>query len=199
MAKKSTTTIITNKTISNEKDYMLRLKTITDLKAVVYHMASLAEMDTDKISRRIKAAISSEYGKVPGLINLIVAIAHWPSDSSSPNDLTEAQDLITAYLGVDLDLLTDIKQAKGFHSFLTDDHERKECQEPEYETYTMLLGILAKAMKKQPLLIDIKLNESDWNKAEDKAETRVDKEVVAIEEELKRYQEANEPTVQVAA
>ena len=173
----------------NAVNYALRLESINTMKEAINIAVTIAEMDKNKISRRAKAAMKSEYGKVPGLINLLSAIINWPTDSQTPDNLSTIQDEICANLGLEQVMLDDLREAKGFHTFLTEDQEIMDGSEPDYEEYNMLCELMASKLNLP--VVDMKLSESEWNNREAKAIAKAKQDLEDIETELAEYRTAN--------
>lgn len=173
----------------NAVNYTLRLDSINTMKEAISIAVTIAEMDKNKLSRRTKAAMKSEYGKVPGLINLLSAIINWPTDSQTPDNLSAIQDEICTNLGLEQVMLDDLREAKGFHTFLTEDQEIMDGSEPDYEEYNMLCELMASKLNLS--VVDMKLSESEWNKREAKAIAKAKQDLEDIETELAEYRAAN--------
>ena len=173
----------------NAVNYALRLESINTMKEAINIAVTIAEMDKDKISRRVKAAMKSEYGKVPGLINLLSGIINWPTDSQTPDNLSAIQDEICTNLGLEQVMLDDLREAKGFHTFLTEDQEIMDGSEPDYDEYNMLCELMASKLNLP--VIDMKLSESEWNNREAKAIATAQQDLKDIETELAEYRTAN--------
>ncbi len=176
-------------TNKNAVNYTLRLDSINTLKECINKAVTIADMETDKVSRRVKAAMKSEYGKVPGLINLLAAIINWPTDSKTPDNLSTVQDKICSELGIEQVMIDDIREAKGFHTFLTDDHDLMDGIVPDFDEYSMLCELIASKLELS--VVDIKLDEATWNKLELKAAENAKITLMEIEVELAEYKLAN--------
>jgi len=176
-------------TNTNAVNYKLRLESISKLKVLINKVADIAGMDTSRVAKRMEVATKSEYGKVPGLLNLLSAIVKYPTDNKSPGDLTATKEEIVALTGVDEVVFSDLREAKGYPTFLTDDHERMDGVEPDYEEYEMLCNLMANDLNIP--VVDIKLDQAKWDRAEAKAQAKVEKDLIAIEAQLEEYRKLN--------
>lgn len=167
-------------------NYELRLESIDTATKLIHKAGEIAELDVDKLNRRISVALKSEYGKVPGLLNLLSNIVAWPAEQgSAPSNLTEIKQSICEELLVSESIFTDLKESKGFHTFISDDHEVISGVEPDYLEYIMLLRLIANKIN-IPVL-DIKLTEESWDKAEARAIAKAEKDMSALKEELEAH------------
>jgi len=177
------------KTDEMSLNYSLREASIRQVKAKIAKAAEIADLDEDRLVRRINSAAGSknEYGKVPGLINLLANIVNWPTDESSADGINETREEILAELGIDHTLLEDLREAKGYHSFISDEHELMKGVEPAYDEYRMLVMLIARKLGIE--VVDIKLDEDDWNKAEAKAIIAANKELEDVKVELEKHKQ----------
>jgi hypothetical protein len=128
--------------------------------------------------------MSSEYGRVPGMLNLLASIVHWPTDDSVEN-LNDTRDAILTNLGMDETIFTDLRDVKGYHTFISDEHEMVAGIEPDYDEYTMLCNILANELNLS--VVDMKLTENAWDKAESKALTKAEADIKHADEAITKH------------
>lgn len=169
-------------------NYRLRMESIDTVQSLIKEIGHVAGMDSEALGSRISMATSrSEYGKVPGLINLLSSVCNWPLDKdASTSGMAEAKEAVAGVLPDLIDVLEDIKQAKGYHTFVSDEHELVDGIEPDFEEYTMLLNVVASNL--QLPVLDVKLSEAAWERAEDKAYTKAKESIEAIKVELEEHQ-----------
>jgi len=161
------------------------VKTMTNTLEEVYEVCGL---DLDMLHRKIAASRRSEYGRVPALINILAATYAWPvGDSTHTSEIPQRQEDILDILKLDGELLLDLKEAKGYHSFLDEAFEVVEGVEPDYEEYNYF--VLTVADNLQIPFVDNKMNEALWNKNETKALKKIEEEKVLADEALKRHEE----------
>lgn len=167
------------------------VKTLTTILTNVYEELGL---DQERLANKIKLARKSNYGRIAEMITMVASTYAWPcADSSQASEIPELQERMLdtlASLGVQIDgdLLLDIKEAKGFNSFLDDStFEVVDCVEPEYEELEYYL--LTFATEASLPIIDYKMNESVFAKAEAKALDKIRIEQEAAQEALARHNE----------
>lgn len=119
---------------------------IAKLKHTVNAIVDTCGLDEDRMARRVTAALKSEYGRVNGMINLVAAVCKWPAEAGDGVSVSPNQTMIEKDLKIDLMLLEDISNYKGYHTFHTDALDTVKGEEPKYEDYsdycTMFLGDL---------------------------------------------------------
>ena len=167
------------------------VKTLTTILTNVYEELGL---DQEKLTNKIKLARKSNYGRISEMITMVASTYAWPcADSSQASEIPELQErmldtLSSLGIQIDGDLLLDIKEAKGFNSFLDQStFEVVECVEPEYEELEYYL--LTFATEASLPIIDYKMNETVFAKAETKALERIQIEQDAAKEALARHNE----------
>lgn len=167
------------------------VKTLTTILTNVYEELGL---DQEKLTNKIKLARKSNYGRISEMITMIASTYAWPcADASQASEISELQErmldtLSSLGIQIDGDLLLDIKEAKGFNSFLDQStFEVVECVEPEYEELEYYL--LTFATEASLPIIDYKMNETVFAKAETKALERIQIEQDAAKEALARHNE----------
>lgn len=139
------------------------------LKELLINIGEEIQFDSERIERSIATTRRSMYGEIPALIIAISAKYAWPiSAGQSVTELPELQDRIIEILepyGIDSDLLLDIKEAKGFNSFL-DMETFKPVQGivPEYDEFEFLLTEFA--VKLGIKFLDLKLSPAVYDKRE---------------------------------
>ncbi len=170
-------------------NYKLRTESIAKLKEIIMSATEIANMDQSKIAGRITAASSArnEYGRVSGLMNLLATIINWPSDSRKPDGLNETRQEILDSLGMDFTIFEDLKSAKGYHTFTTDEHSIEPGVEPAFEEYNMLVELLASELGLS--VVDVNLDEDKWHRDEVKAIESAQSELDAITAELELHQQ----------
>ena len=126
------------------------------------------DLDDERMARRIDSAMKSEYGAINGLINLVASLAHWPADVGNGMDVPTNRTTL-ANAGFDLVLLEQIRQSRGYHTFISDELKIIDGVEPEYETYSQLCAIYLEAItnEEDDTLINItSIDQVKWDKRE---------------------------------
>jgi hypothetical protein len=167
----------------------LRRESIKALTTKLEDIYEVLGLDLEMLHRKIAASRRSEYGRVPALINILAATYSWPvKDSTRAKDIPELQEQILDELpGLDGDVLLDLKDSKGYHSFLDEAFAKVDGIEPDYEEYSYFLLTVADAL--QLPFVDSKITEELWLKNEAKALETIAKEQTMAAEALARHEE----------
>ena len=158
---------------------------ITAIKEQVIAVADIANLDEEKLHRRVQAALKSEYGRINGMINLLAAVCKWPAEQGDGASVAANQITIQENLGLDLLLLEDISKYKGFHTFATDEMETVIGVEPQYENYEDYTSILLEELGFEELSSSI--NQDMWERNEVKAKERAKKDLTDIQTALDEH------------
>lgn len=106
------------------------------LKKLLKDITNTLDLDEERMAKRIDAATRSEYGAINGLVNLVASVANWPVENGDGALVSTNRLILEDKFNLDLVMLDDIRAYRGFHSFVTDDIEIINGQEPQYEDYT---------------------------------------------------------------
>jgi len=174
-------------------NYELRKDSQKIVTTVLHSLYDMLGFDEEKLEFAIKMARRSEYGRISELITHIAKVYAWPvADVSEVKEIDGLQEEILEHLAtehnivVTHDLLLDIKEAKGSHTFLTKDtYEVVDAQEPEFQELGFYLRTFAEYAAMP--IIDYKLTESQWNRNENKAITKVNQEHENAQQALQDY------------
>jgi hypothetical protein len=177
----------------------LRRESAKTMETLVRALSDELGLDSERIERSIKAARKSKYGRVSELISKVASIYAWPlADNSQASEIPELQERVIetlASLGVnvDPDLLLDIKESKGFNSFMDQaTFEVVDGIEPEYDELEYYLMTFADCA--QLPIIDYKMTPAIWEANEAKALKNIKQEQQLAEEALTRHQEMTQST-----
>lgn len=166
----------------------LRRESIKALTSKLEDVYEEVGMDIDMLHRKIAASRRSEYGRVPALINILAATYAWcVTDSSEAANIPQNQERIAELLHIDGEVLLDLKEAKGYHSFLDDEFQIVDAVEPDYEEYEYYILTIADALAIP--YVDNKLNEQKWLANEAKALGKISVEQSEAETALARHAE----------
>ena len=172
----------------------LRRESVAKLTGIITRLGEELNLDAERLQRSIKMSRKSAYGRIPELIAKIASIYAWPlADNTQASEIDSLQETVLDTLAsegivVDGELLLDIKEAKGFNSFLDDaTFEVVEGIEPEYDELKYYLLTFADSAKLP--IVDYKMNETVYNRLETKALNRIAEEKQLAEEALARHQE----------
>lgn len=106
------------------------------LKKLLKDITNTLDLDEERMAKRIDSATRSEYGAINGLVNLVASVANWPVENGDGAFVSTNRLILEDKFNLDLVMLDDIRAYRGFHSFVTDDIEIINGQEPQYEDYT---------------------------------------------------------------
>ena len=106
------------------------------LKKLLKDITNTLDLDEERMAKRIDSATRSEYGAINGLVNLVASVANWPVENGDGALVSTNRLILEDKFNLDLVMLDDIRAYRGFHSFVTDDIEIINGQEPQYEDYT---------------------------------------------------------------
>ena len=171
-------------------NYGLRSESTKTLKDMILDVATIADLDEERVQRRITVASKSPYGRIPGLVNLFVSMALWPVEGRDFSGVSELKEEILAKYNLDEELLIDIKDSKGFHTFLNDDHELIKGQEPDLEEYEMLVTLFCTQLEIP--VIDFRMTQAKWQLKEDQAIEAAELDMKEAELALSRYKSMTE-------
>ena len=175
-------------------DDTLRRESARTMKLLLHSVADEIGYDDEVLDRKIAVTRRSEYGYIPALVNILSAIYNWPiTGNGNPAEVEGFREDIVECLksnniDMDPDLLLDIKEAKGYHSFVDDEANLVEGVEPDYEEYNFFM--LTFADKAGLPVIDNKLTEARWNKLEDKALEKANAELTEMKKAQALHDEA---------
>ena len=170
----------------------LKRESIKTLTTIIHSVADELNLDKEKLDRKINLARRSNYGRICEMISIIASIYAWPiSENTQASEIPELQErmldtLTSLNIHIDADLLLDMKDAKGYNSFL------------DTATYTVVPGVepiydeleyyyLTFAESASLPIIDYKMTEALYDKAEAKALDRIQIEQEASAEALERF------------
>jgi len=178
-------------TISN----MLISESINKLAPIITNLYDDFDRDTTNLKQFIRRGTRKDiYGRVPSLINKLVSLyvspivdGPWEADKE-----LELQDQIIDTLNdqgypVTHDMLLDIKDFKGYTTFITDDNELLSGQEPQYTELQDSYIIVAEALNLPA--VDFKLTPEIYTQAEHKALAKAKAEQEAINDALTKAKE----------
>jgi len=166
----------------------LRRESVNTMTSILEEVYEACGLDIDMLHRKISASRRSEYGRVPALINILAATYAWPvGDSTHATEIPQRQEDILDILNLDGELLLDLKESKGYHSFLDEAFETVDGIEPDYNEYEYF--VLTVADNLQIPFVDNKMSEDLWDKNERKALKKITDEKVLADEALKRHEE----------
>ena len=137
------------------------------------------------MAKRIDSALRSEYGPINGLINLVSAIASWPAEPGDGAMVSQNRMILESKLNLDLLLLDDIKQFRGYHSFVNDELEIVQGTEPQFEDYTDYCSIFLEDLGAKSFKATIE--PATWQRRELVARQKAEVERQNMSDELTRY------------
>jgi len=177
--KKLTALELARKEIESNRAATAKIKSI--LKAIV----SECDLDEGRMAKRIHSATRSEYGVTNGLINLLAAVANWPAEAGDGANVATNSLILEEKLGLDLALLSDIRNYRGHHTFVTDELEIIAGQEPVYDQYSLYCNVLLADLGVESSRPTI--SETKWQAAEKSAKDRASIELETMRAEIERH------------
>lgn len=179
----------------------LRKESISTLNAMVRTIEASSKLEEDSIIDWAKGVrttkMAKEYGRIPALIFIITKSFAWPiEDKADAREIPDIQEEINDALSdnglpiLDIELVLDINESKGYHSFMTDDGEEKDAVEPDYEQLDYSLTQFCETFDVP--FIDYRLKQSAWNRKELLAVADVANKTKANKDALDRQAALNE-------
>lgn len=175
----------------------LKRESLAKLSTLIKSVAEGLSLDIEKIERRIAQARRSDYGRICEHINILASIYAWPvSERSQASEVPAQQEAMLDILAsngvvIEGDLLLDIKEAKGYTSFINPETmEEVSALEPVYDELEYYYYTFAESAGIP--IIDYKMNEQLFAKLEKQALTRIEVEKEANAEALARLKELEE-------
>ena len=182
---------ITRLTSEKAIDRTLRAEAINKMITLLQGVADAIGYDEEALERKIAVTRRSEYGRIPALINILSGIYSWPITAhGNPAEVPGLQEDILDYLAsnsldIDADLLLDIKEYKGYHSFVSDEAVIVDAVEPDIEEYDFAIVTIADIVGLP--VVDNKLTLAKWNSIEAKAKAKAEAELADMQEALERH------------
>ena len=151
-------------------------------------MTDTCGLDDEKIAKRIDVALSSEYGRINGLINLIGSLAKWPAEPGDGASVSTNRQLLREELKLDTILLEDIIAFRGYHTFHDDELNVIEGVEPSYEEYEDYCYLFLESMD----LLDEQairptISRTTWERNEKRAIERTKVQIDMLKAEVERH------------
>ena len=181
---KQPTTSIVAKT-STVRDQLAGLRQAEKaLKAQINAIVTTCDLDPETMAARINAAIDNKHGRVIGLINLLSATAHWPADKGEAKSVPTNKLMIADK--VDTLVLSMLREARGYHTFIAEDLTIMAGIEPNYEQYSELSQILLEdlGLDNVPKLT---IDRETWLREETKAIDKATKDQAEMLEAIEKY------------
>lgn len=157
------------------------------LKKLLKDITNTLDLDEERMAKRIDSATRSEYGAINGLVNLVASVANWPVENGDGALVSTNRLILEDKFNLDLVMLDDIRAYRGFHSFVTDDIEIINGQEPQYEDYTDYCEIFLEELgvkSTRPTICPDR-----WNTAETRAIAKAKTDQAQMLEELAFHKE----------
>ena len=154
------------------------------LKAQIQTIVTTCDLDPETMAARINAAMDNKHGRVIGLINLLAATAHWPVDKGEAKSVPTNKLLISDK--VDTLVLSMIREARGFHTFIAEDLTIMDGIEPDYEKYSELAQILLEDLDIENVP-QLTIDREIWLREETKAKDKATKDQAEMLEAIEKY------------
>ena len=132
----TTTPVVSSRLDAKKANIQSNREASKVLKKLLKDITNTLDLDEERMAKRIDSATRSEYGAINGLVNLVASVANWPVENGDGALVSTNRLILEDKFNLDLVMLDDIRAYRGFHSFVTDDIEIINGQEPQYEDYT---------------------------------------------------------------
>jgi len=182
---------VTRLTSEKAIDRTLRAEAISKMTSLLSEVADTIGFDEEALERKISVTRRSEYGRIPALINILANLYAWPiTGHGNPAEVPGLQeDMLDFFaskgLAIDADLLLDIKEYKGYHSFVSDEAVIVEGIEPDVEEYEFAVITVADVVGLP--VVDNKLTLAKWKRAEAAAIEKAKAELADMKASLERH------------
>ena len=154
------------------------------LKSQINVIVETCDLDPETMAARINAAMDNKHGRTVGLLNLLAATAHWPADKGEAKSVPTNKLLISDK--VDTLVLSMLREARGFHTFIAEDLTIMAGIEPNYEKYSELSQILLEDLGLD-YIPQIIIDKETWLREETKAIDKATKDQAEMLEAIEKY------------
>jgi hypothetical protein len=191
--------LTTIKSSSTANIYADKKRTRTTLKRLCATVSEELGLDNEKTARAMAAINKSPYGQIPALVLWLSGKYAWPvSETSQASEIPELQERMLDIINeavqelnpnaepIDGDALLDMKQAKGYNSFLDlETFTTVAGIEPDYDELEYLMYTFINNIGLQ--YCDFKMTASRYNTLETQALKDIKAEQEAAEAALARH------------
>ena len=154
------------------------------LKAQIQTIVTTCDLDPETMAARINAAMDNKHGRTVGLVNLLAATAHWPADKGEAKSVPTNKLLISDK--VDTLVLSMLREARGYHTFIAEDLTIMAGVEPNYERYSELATILLEDLNLESIP-QVTIDRETWLREETKAIDKATKDQAEMLEAIEKY------------
>ena len=159
---------------------------LQSLRKLIKDITEELSLDEERMARRLDAAFSSEYGPINGTVNLLTSIANWPAEAGDASMLSVNKQILEDKFKLDLLLLSDIRNNRGFHTFVTDDLEILTGEEPNYSDYSddceIFLDETFNVTVNRPTI-----DKTQWERLELRAQAKAELELERMKAQVERH------------
>ena len=148
-------------------------------------LGKLCDLDPERLDQSISSTLSSEYGRINALVNVLVSKIYFPADRCDYDNLASKQVILRAKYNIST--IEKIKSARGFHSFSSPEGQVILGKTPDFQAYEdyvncLLLDLAEESGIELPEDFDIKLafTEDEWKTREDREYSKATEEAEAI-------------------
>ena len=183
----TTTPVVSSRLDAKKANIQSNREASKVLKKLLKDITNTLDLDEERMAKRIDAATRSEYGAINGLVNLVASVANWPVENGDGALVSTNRLILEDKFNLDLVMLDDIRTYRGFHSFVTDDIEIINGQEPQYEDYTDYCEIFLEELgvkSTRPTICPDR-----WKTAETRAIAKAKTDQAQMQEELAFHKE----------
>lgn len=127
----------------------------------IKELGKLCDLDPERLDNSISSTLSSEYGRINALVNVLVSKIYFPADRGDYQNLASNQVLLSERYNISI--VEQIKQARGYHSFASPEGQVIKGKAPNHDAYQDFVNILLIELAEEagidlPEDFDVKLN-----------------------------------------
>lgn len=166
----------------------------------IKELGKLCDLDPERLDLSISSTLTSEYGRINALVNVLVSKIYFPADRGDYANLATNQVLLAETYNISI--MEKIKQARGHHSFASPEGVVIKGRLPDHSAYEdyvncLLLDFAEEANIELPEDFDIKLafTTAEWEAREVRELAKAEEEASAI---LKAIADSRELMEQLA-
>lgn len=150
----------------------------------IKELGKLCDLDPERLDSSISSTLTSEYGRINALVNVLVSKIYFPADRGDYANLATNQVLLAETYNISN--IEKIKQARGHHSFASPEGIVIKGRQPDHSAYEdyvncLLLDLAEEAGIELPEDFDIKLafTTEEWEAREVRELAKAQEEATA--------------------
>ena len=96
-------------------------------------LGKVCDLDPERLDNSISSTLTSEYGRINALVNVLVSKIYFPADRGDYANLSANQVLLSEQYNISI--IEKIKQARGYHSFASQEGIVVKGKAPNHDMY----------------------------------------------------------------